>query len=218
MESGLDSMDNSRGQTAALAIMIPDLVRQQLDDQQLSMTSPDSYLLSNELNTDMPISIDLDDDELNFTNADGSVMDNEDQQTQQLLQQQELEQEQRQEFSFPDDDVGDQFEVDTKLKSEEEIKDAIRRIDNLYKELLQLRLAAPNLIKALSNFSPNTPPSEVFKTFEKRARDTIALIEKYKRDLAECSDIFQYTDLRQAMDSTDIERSRFDESDDEDNL
>ncbi|KAK9432234.1 hypothetical protein V1505DRAFT_365861 [Lipomyces doorenjongii] len=95
------------------------------------------------------------------------------------------------------------------FSTETELRDGLRRLDDLYCELLSLRIAAPKLIRTLTQIESNTEPSEVYARFATRAREILGEIERFATDYKNASDIFSYANKSRAANPDGLERSTF---------
>ncbi|KAK9372909.1 uncharacterized protein V1513DRAFT_450878 [Lipomyces chichibuensis] len=93
--------------------------------------------------------------------------------------------------------------------TETELRDGLRRLDDLYCELLSLRIAAPKLIRTLTQIEGNTEPSEVYARFATRAREILGEIERFMTAYKNASDIFSYAEKSRAENPDGLERSTF---------
>ncbi|KAK9486530.1 hypothetical protein V1527DRAFT_463556 [Lipomyces starkeyi] len=95
------------------------------------------------------------------------------------------------------------------FSTETELRDGLRRLDDLYFELLSLRIAAPKLIRTLTQIESNTKPSEVYARFATRAREILGEIERFATGYKNASDIFSYASKSRAANPDGLERSTF---------
>ncbi|KAK9314371.1 hypothetical protein V1522DRAFT_409354 [Lipomyces starkeyi] len=95
------------------------------------------------------------------------------------------------------------------FSTETELRDGLRRLDDLYFELLSLRIAAPKLIRTLTQIESNTEPSEVYARFATRAREILGEIERFATGYKNASDIFSYASKSRAANPDGLERSTF---------
>ncbi|KAK9363847.1 hypothetical protein V1504DRAFT_444770 [Lipomyces starkeyi] len=96
---------------------------------------------------------------------------------------------------------------DFSTETETELRDGLRRLDDLYFELLSLRIAAPKLIRTLTQIESNTEPSEVYARFATRAREILGEIERFATGYKNASDIFSYASKSRAANPDGLERS-----------
>ncbi|KAK9383486.1 uncharacterized protein V2V93DRAFT_383372 [Kockiozyma suomiensis] len=76
--------------------------------------------------------------------------------------------------------------------STDELREGLKRLDELYEELLQLRVAAPRLLRALSKSDRGTTPRDIYHSFATHARQLTETIDKFTSDLRMAAPLFDY--------------------------
>ncbi|KAK9246818.1 hypothetical protein V1506DRAFT_533838 [Lipomyces tetrasporus] len=93
--------------------------------------------------------------------------------------------------------------------TEQELQDGLRRLDELYSELLSLRIAAPKLIRTLTQFETNAAPPDVYAGFAARAREILDEIEQFSVAYKNAADIISYANKSRAANSDGLVRGTF---------
>ncbi|KAK9366051.1 hypothetical protein V1509DRAFT_631102 [Lipomyces kononenkoae] len=93
--------------------------------------------------------------------------------------------------------------------TEQRLLDGLGRLDDLYGQLLSLRIAGPKLIRTLAQIESSTAPSEVYANFATRAREILSQIDQFTTAYKNASDIFSYADKSRAANPDKIDRGTF---------
>ncbi|KAK7207336.1 hypothetical protein BZA70DRAFT_308214, partial [Myxozyma melibiosi] len=112
--------------------------------------------------------------------------------------------------SFPPGSNGDQQGTGT-LKSADELNEGLKKLDELYEELLQLRVATPNLLRALSKSDPGTKPEDIYRAFASNARGISAAIDKFTKDMHDAAPLFDYATKSRVKNPNGIVRGSYDD-------
>ncbi|KAK9240441.1 hypothetical protein V1525DRAFT_394972 [Lipomyces kononenkoae] len=97
----------------------------------------------------------------------------------------------------------------SEFSTEQELRDGLRRLDDLYDQLLILRIAAPKLIRTLTQIESTTTPSEVYGNFAIRVREILSEIDRFSTGYKNASDILAYANKSRAANPHGLERGTF---------
>ncbi|KAK9323213.1 hypothetical protein V1517DRAFT_321009 [Lipomyces orientalis] len=93
--------------------------------------------------------------------------------------------------------------------TEQQLQDGLRRLDELYSELLSLRIAAPKLIRTLTQFESTAAPPDVYAAFASCAREILGEIEQFSVAYKNAADIISYANKSRAANSDGLVRGTF---------